>query len=134
MSNKEFGSDFHLCLDDKFLQFKEKNIFCDNKAFSLFFSGCSAIYSLLKFGINKHGWKKVYFPSYYCHGVVGFVSKLKIEICYYEFNPFLDIVEKDISVKDVRENVIINVSFFGVNKLKLSKYKNVVVIDDLSHD
>lgn len=134
MINKEYGSDFHLCLEDKFLQFEEDYIFSDNKGFSLFFSGRSALYSLLEFGINNSGWKNVYLPSYYCHEVVHFIRKLPIEIIYYAFNPFLDTDEKDIPVDDYLENVVINVSFFGLTKLNLNRYKNIAIIEDLSHN
>ena len=134
MINKEYGSDFHLCLEDEFLQFGKETIFSDSKGFSLFFSGRSTIYSLLKFGIENSGWKKVYFPGYYCHEVVQFIQKLPIEINYYAFNPFLDTSETEINVEDRPDNVVINVFFFGLSGLNLSKYKNIIVIEDLTHN
>src|SRR5687767_5128857 len=134
MINKEYGSDFHLCLEDEFLQSREEYMFSDSKIFSFFFSGRSAIYSLLEFGIKNFGWKNVYFPAYYCHEVVHFISKLPIEIIYYAFNPFLDTYEKEIHVEDRRENVVISVSFFGLCKLNLNSYKRIVVIEDVTHN
>ncbi len=59
---------------------------------------------------------------------------MPIEITYYAFNPFLDTNEKEISVEDHTGNVVINVSFFGLSPLNLDKYKNIVVIEDLTHN
>ncbi|HET8804712.1 MAG TPA: hypothetical protein VFM72_09050 [Aequorivita sp.] len=129
---KEYGSDFHICLNEEFLN-GLKNPFI-NKSFSLLFSGRAALYALLKASREKHSWKKVYFPSYYCHEVVNFVKSLDFDVYYYTFNPFLDEENKNIAIRDVSENVIINVSFFGLKKLQLPYYKNASIIEDLTHD
>lgn len=134
MRIKEYGSDFHLDLESKIFNTKEQNIFSNKEIFTLFFSGRSALYSLLYYGIRNYGWKKVYFPSYYCHEVTDFIKSLNVEIEYYLYNPFLDDESKELMIRDTPENVIINVSFFGLKKLKLLKYTKASIIDDFTHD
>jgi len=121
-------------VEAEFRQAEEEFIFSDRKIFSLCFSGRAAIFSLLKFGGDHLGWKKAYFPSYYCHEVVRFVQSLPIEIGYYQFNPFLDSGSEDIEIEDQSENAIINVCFFGAARLDLRSYKRSVIIDDITHD
>lgn len=128
MIYKEFGSDFHYFYD---ANVEESSLFSDNK-FSFFFSGRVALYNLLSYGIEKFQWKKVGFPSYYCHEVVEFCEKLPIEVIYYEFNPLSD--TESIDWEDEKNNVFINVDFFGIKKLDTSFLKNSVIIDDVTHN
>src|SRR5690606_37957785 len=83
---KEYGSDFHYC-DHPYKG--QQNFISENSNISLFFSGRVALFNLLAFGIQKYGWKKVGFPSYYCHEVVDFCRRLPIEITYYTYNPLM---------------------------------------------
>ena len=133
MTVQEFGSDFHLCFDEQFLSEANENPFLNDR-FSLFFSGRSAVYSLLQLGILKHGWKKVFFPTYYCHEVEAFCDNLPIEILHYEFNPFVDSEEKEIDIEDEEYCVVINVTFFGLKRLKLSNLRKACIVDDVTHD
>ena len=134
LTDKEFGSDFHVCLKEDFLQHDETNIFFDKERFSLFFSGRSALYSLLKYGIEKYNWRKVYFPDYYCHEVIEFVRSLSIEIAYYEFNPYLDSEKEVIEVDDHEGNVIVTVLFFGITTPRLNYSKKAALIEDVTHN
>ena len=134
MKSKEFGSEFHYPIKNKFLLTENNNSLFSGKDFSLFFSGRAALYNILKNGIEKNNWKKVYIPSFYCHEVVHFIKTLPMETLYYEFNPFLDSAKKDIPIDDVPTNVIVNVNFFGLIKLDLKNYANAVQIEDLTHD
>lgn len=128
MINKEYGSDFHYFFDENV---NNSSLFAEDK-FSLFFSGRVALFNLLKFGIEKYQWKKVGFPSYYCHEVVEFCSKLPIEVIYYQFNPLLD--SGSIEWEDEENNVFVNVDFFGIKKLNTSFIKKSVLIDDVTHN
>lgn len=128
MKNKEYGSDFHYLFEASEI---ESSLF--SKAnFSFFFSGRVALYNLLEKGIEKHQWKKVGFPSYYCHEVVEFCRKLPIEVVYYEFNPFTN--TQSINWEDEQKNVFINVDFFGIQKLDTSIFQKSIIIDDLTHN
>lgn len=129
MTNKEYGSDFHYFGGDN--ASNGISSFNDEKIF-LFFSGRVALFNLLSFGIQKYKWKKVGFPSYYCHEVVDFCKNLPTEITYYNYNPFSDI--QDIEWEDDDKNVFINVDFFGVKKINTSFLKKSVIIDDLTHN
>ncbi|WP_143754212.1 hypothetical protein [Chryseobacterium sp. 52] len=98
---------------------------------NLFFSGRAAIYNLLKLGISKYGWKKVGFPSYYCHEVVEFCRELDIEIEYYPYNPVEDnLIDWD----DKEGTVLVTVNFFGIKKANTDSLKNAVIIEDVTHD
>ncbi|WP_336958346.1 hypothetical protein [Chryseobacterium contaminans] len=124
--NKEFGSDFHFIYSEK-----KQSKFLNQSNLTLFFSGRVAIYNLLKFGISKYGWKKVGFPSYYCHEVVTFCKDLDAEITLYEYNPLED---SEILWDDNPGSVIINVNFFGIKKANLAFLKNTIIIEDVTHD
>jgi hypothetical protein len=129
MISNEFGSDFHYFEGDGSL--KVTSSFDDEKI-SLFFSGRVALFNLLNFGIQKYKWKKVGFPSYYCHEVVSFCKDLQIEIAYYDYNPFSPIL--NIEWDDDEQNVFINVDFFGAKKIDTSFVRKSVIIDDLTHN
>lgn len=132
MRNKEYGSYFSLETNKKWLIDSDKKhpFFTDEIALCI--SGRTAIYGILKLGIAKHGWKRVYFPEYYCHEVVDFIKTLPIEVSYYEFNPF---VTNHISYdfNDVATSVIINVDFFGINHASDVAISNAVLIDDVTY-
>ena len=133
MKNKEYGSDFDYPIKNKFLLDNKQNSIFSSEEFSLFFSGRAVLYHILKNGIENNNWKKVYVPSFYCHEVVHFIKPLQIEIQYYEFNPFLDSEEKQPSIDDLNTNVIVNVLFFGLKKINLNNFKNIIQIDDVTH-
>lgn len=128
MINKEYGSDFHYFFEAGEIQ---SSLFSE-VSFSFFFSGRVALYNLLEKGIEKYQWKKVGFPSYYCHEVVEFCEKLPIEVVYYKFNPFTN--TQSIDWEDDQKNVFINVDFFGIQKLDTSFIQNSIIIDDLTHN
>lgn len=133
-SIKEFGSDFEYATNEEFLLKDVTTSYFDTPNFTLFFSGRVALYHLLAQGIEELHWKHVFLPSFYCHEVIHFISSLNINVSYYEFNPFLDGTDKKLLVADLKGNVIVNVSFFGVSKLDLDYYENTIIIDDYTHD
>ena len=134
MINKEYGSDFHYYLkEDIVVQNPMDSLFCGDK-FSLFFSGRAALYNIINEGIKFKKWTKIFLPSYYCHEVTHFIKRLPIEILYYEFNPFLDSESKALAIEDIETNVIVNVDFFGLKKADCSVFKNVVIIEDNTHN
>jgi len=134
MKRNEYGSDFHYDLDSKItLEPGRESLFINND-FALFFSGRSALKALVSKGIEVEKWKKIFFPSYYCHEVVNFIRELPLEVDYYEYSPFLDATDKVLDVSDQQGNVIVNVDFFGLKKLELAHYKAATIIDDLTHN
>ena len=124
----EFGSDFHYYSSG----IGQEDFFWQSSKFTLFFSGRVALYNLLKFGISKYGWKKVGFPSYYCHEVVRFCETLPIEVTYYTYNPFLN--SRKVEWSDEEGDVFVNVDFFGFRKIDTKFFKNSIIIDDLTHN
>lgn len=134
MKNKEYGSDFHLVTNQQFLlNNNQENLFTKNN-FSLFFSGRVALYNLLNDGIKNNNWTKVYVPSFYCHEVIHFINNLPIEVIYYDFNPFLDSENKEFKFEDFQTNAVVNVFYFGIKKLNLDSYKNIIQIEDVTHN
>lgn len=132
MKKKEFGSDFHLCQDIKWQVKKEK--FFDRKKSSFFLSGRSALFAIIKHGIKNHQWKTVYLPTFYCQEVNRYIKKLPIKINFYEYNPFLKSKTENFDFKDDNSNVVVNVNFFGFDKLDLSLYTKLFIIEDLTHN
>ncbi|WP_299675068.1 hypothetical protein [uncultured Tenacibaculum sp.] len=131
MINKEFGSDFHSC-NKEFILNKKQNFFFDNKDFSFFLSGRSALYALIKYGVENYGWTKVYIPSYYCQDVIESLSELNIEIVVFQSNPDDLLLNYDF-FEDNKTSVFINVNYFGVKKNNTEIFKKIVVVDDLTH-
>lgn len=126
---REFGSDFHYSIDAKSASFLQ------NGNFNLFFSGRSALYSLIKWGINHKNWQNVYFPSYYCHEVEEFINDLSINIGYYEFNPFYSsTLALDLTSIDQTNNVFVSVNYFGLTSPLIPSLKNAVLVEDVTHD
>jgi hypothetical protein len=134
MINKEYGSDFHYYLEgDVVLRNPMDSLFYGSE-FSLFFSGRTALFNIINEGIKFKKWAKIFLPSYYCHEVTHFIKRLPIEIIYYEFNPFLDSELNALKIEDIEKNVIVNVDFFGLKKADCSIFKNVVIIEDITHN
>lgn len=126
--NREYGSDFHY-YDNTTLN---ELSFFDKSNYFFFFSGRVALYNLLAFGIRVYQWKKVGFPSYYCHEVVDFCRQLPIEIIYYEYDPISE--QLPINWEDELQHVFINVDFFGVKKIDTAFLSKSVIVDDVTHN
>jgi hypothetical protein len=132
MIKKEFGSDFHSCNQEFILDKNQKNFF-EDKSFSFFLSGRSALYALLQQGIKNDGWKKVYIPSYYCQDVIENLSDLNIQVVVFQSNPNNLMLNYDF-FEDEETSVFINVNYFGVRDFNTQLFKKIVVIDDLTHN
>ena len=128
MINREFGSDFHLDA----CNLKTSSTFFDLKNTQFSSSGRSSLYALIKMGIEKYNWSKLYFPSYYCHDVPNFLSSLPIKIEFFSFNPYFNNTLPD-SIIDKESHVLINVNYFGIRSISLPKFKHIFVIDDFTH-
>ncbi|MFD1062561.1 hypothetical protein ACFQ1Q_04825 [Winogradskyella litorisediminis] len=128
---REFGSDFNLCTDQKWLD--SNSSFFNSEASHFFLSGRAALYALIEFGIKKHGWIKVYLPSFYCHEVTDYIKSLSIEIINYTYNPLNDI---KVEVFDTGPSVIVKVDYFGfgISRNIHINQENTLVIEDLTHN
>lgn len=136
MQNKEYGSDFHypstLLKSINPEDLLKLEYFPDNQ--SLFYSGRCALYSLLEYGIKSKGWKKIYLPSFYCHEVDTFIDDLNVVIVYYDFNPFdFNVIDFN-HIEDSDQCVILNVNFFGLKSADFRPLKNLIKIDDVTHN
>lgn len=134
MIREEFGSDFHYVLSEKWRNLDAVNSFFDKKDYSLHFSGRSALYSILKSGIEEFGWKTIAVPSYYCHEVYSFIEKLPIRIQYYEITPFFDRAVSLKNWEDTDQTAILIVDYFGLGKPNIENIEESVIIEDLTHN
>lgn len=131
MINKEYGSDFHYVSDRSFrMEGERKNIF--SQVSHLYYSGRAALYAIIEYGITQYGWRKIYVPSYYCQDVYDFIRPLNIQIKYYPYHPFMK--NLNFSFEDVVGHVLLTVNYFGINMLRVDRYQNLVVVEDLTHD
>lgn len=132
MKTKEYGSNFHFeASNDYYLENNSSFFFRNDLA--LFLTGRAALFALVKYGIDNHKWKRIYFPSYYCHEVITPLNSLEIEICFYDINPFENKVDLK-HVKDEPSSLLINVNYFGLFELDLSAFRNLIKIDDLTYN
>ena len=122
----EYGSDFHF--SDNLKPGASGSSL--NKIFPgavIYFSGRSALFSLLSFGINAYNWKNLYLPTYYCHDVDSFIQALPIDIYYYEDGPYNTKLLAAPQI-DTKESVIVHVNYFGFNTESRLVNKNAFTI------
>lgn len=134
MRIREIGSDYHYmdffyredCIDSVCNLYPQSN---------LYFSGRSALYSLLKFGIEKFGWTNVYLPEYYCHEVDDYIKSLAIVMHHYDDGPYYKEIQIDrMEALDKPGNTIVVVNYFGARKMLNPEFKQAILIEDHSHD
>jgi hypothetical protein len=134
MINKEFGSDFHYVLSEEWRDINTANSYLNKKGFSFHFSGRSALYSILKTGIDEYEWKKIVVPSYYCHEVYHFIASLPITIEYYNITPLEETIISLKNGDDDGQTAVLIVDYFGISKLNYNHIKNASIIEDLTHN
>ncbi len=134
MNEMEFGSDFHYIDSAKWRDASTPVPFFSNEDLSYYYSGRAALFTLINWGIENHGWKCLKVPSYYCHEVIQFIRPLPIDIEYYEITPFK---EKSLDFwkhNDHPKMVVLVVDYFGLNKPDYSQFQKSVIIEDLTHN
>ncbi len=133
INKQEYGSEFDYPINSKWNLDNTKDSIFNDSAFSLFFSGRSALYHLLDMGIKTHSWKQIYLPSYYCHEVTAFLKPLALEIHYYDYNPLSGSEIDFNSILDTKSSVFVNVNFFSSIKLDISPLMKATIVDDITH-
>lgn len=131
MKNKEFGSDFHYLSYSQYPLLSENNSFFDDDT-RLYFSGRAALRAILLNGVAKYHWKKIYLPTYYCHEVYDFIADIDLEVEYYLCNPLYNKLPQKID--DNENNVLVTVDYFGVNSPEITHLKNIIKIEDITHN
>lgn len=131
MQNKEYGSDFHyVTLTDFQLSLNKSSFFdCFTK---FYFSGRSGLRAILLHGVSNYHWKKIYLPTYYCHEVYDFISNIDLEVEYYLCNPLQNQLPQ--TIVDNKNNVLVIVDYFGVNSPEVTHLKNIIKIEDVTHN
>ncbi|PZF74036.1 hypothetical protein [Taibaiella soli] len=132
---KEYGSDFHYlaeCPEIKGKKFLEDYL---GKDYQLHFSGRTALYSLIKNGIENLGWKRICFPEYFCHGVIDYIRRLDIDVLYYNDGPYVaEFDSSQFAAFDTADTAIFIVNYFGCQKTKVLNVEKAVVIEDHTHN
>ena len=128
--NREYGSDFHY-VDSKIYR-QNKNAFFFREEVQFYFSGRAALKAVLLDSITHRSLNKLYVPSYYCHEVYEYIKDLDIVIEFYECNPLKN--ELPVDIKDVSDYGIIVVNYFGLGSPSLAGYKNLITVEDLTHN
>lgn len=128
-SRWEAGSEFHWM---QIRSFTEKSPF-SGKA-HLYSCARMALASLLQFGMNELGWKRLWIPAYNCPESVSTILSTGIEVGVYFDNP----VDEVSAPKRIRSGDVISVvNYFGLKEM--TEYKEVFnagipVIEDHTHD
>lgn len=131
MQNKEYGSDFHYVTLTDFQLSSSKSSFFDSFT-KFYFSGRSALRAILLHGVSNYHWKKIYLPTYYCHEVYDFISDIDLEVEYYFCNSLLN--QLPLTIDDNGNNVLLIVDYFGVNSPEVTHLKNIIKIEDVTHN
>lgn len=98
-----------------------------------FGSGRDALRTLLRFGRQHRGWKRLLVPSYFCQEVVSSAAE-EIPVAAYGDRPTL-VEPKDVELHAAPSDVVLNVNFFGLRDARFSHPGlGVDVIEDHSHD
>ncbi len=131
MISNEFGSDFHYISN---YDLRISNGFADffKGIEQFYFSGRVALRAIISNGINKHSWKRIYIPTYYCQEVYDFVTDLNIEFEFYDCNPVQNLLPS--FIEDDDKCAVLVVNYFGISIPDFSHLKNSAVIEDLTHD
>lgn len=132
MDRVEFGSDFSF-LPLLFKEAIEDNIGSYFPGSSLFFSGRSALYSILLNGIAVHAWETLFIPEYYCHEVTDFIEDLNINVEYYKHAPYFSEFKPSENMCK-KGNVILVVNIFGFNSVPIIENSEAIIIEDHTHD
>src|SRR5690606_547650 len=131
MTNKEYGSDFHYISNSDFRI--NSGVACFfNGTEQFYFSGRVALRAIICNGIDKHSWKKIYIPTYYCHEVYDFIRDLNICLEFYECNPETNVLPS--SIEDEGNSALLVVNYFGISTANFEHLKNIKIIEDVTHD
>jgi hypothetical protein len=130
----ESGSDFHFCENAAFLGHAGDSAPIAEPKLAFFISGRTALTALIRFGMQQHGWTRIYFPSYYCHDVIDYVRRAGIETYSYAFNPFMDGNDVALDVPDESGSVMVCTNYFGVFRTIPKSFVRTMVIEDVTHD
>ena len=128
----EFGSDFHF-LNEYFVNNIKSEAFINKNVF-LYANGRHAINSILKQGMSKHKWQRLWIPEYFCYTVVDAIRKTGIDITFY---PDFPLADDDFLIKQIpfrKGDVLLRMNFWGLRSWRCNNHISVPVIEDHSHD
>jgi len=126
----EQGSDFHLS------EYSEDEGPDLPMGAHLYGSGRDALRALIAFGVNRHGWKVLWVPSYFCQTVLQGIRIEGIELRGYHDSP-LDSSLDPIELESSDCGAILILNPFGLrasNRPVVRSSPGIWVVDDHTHD
>lgn len=123
---KEFGSDFHYCLD--FTSDTENELSKLNASF--YANGRLA----LKEVIEYKGWERIWVPSYFCHEIVDSIKRTGINVELYSDAPLFEDQYTINQINFKNKDVLLRMNYFGLRGWRDNSQIPVPVIEDHSHD
>ncbi len=131
--NWEYGSDWHWP-DSAAMQALRANGSPDHVVPDgrLYESGRAALVTLIRHGMAKEEWKRIWLPSYYCGEVVAAVLQTEIAVSFYSDNP----LNETVTLPPAKSGeVVLLVNYYGYrNAPATSIPTDIAVIEDHTHD
>jgi hypothetical protein len=98
----------------------------------LLFSGRDALRLVLRIGVTRRGWRRLWVPDYFCQHVVAAMVRPDLEMLPYPDNPLRPAPELPAARPG---DVVFVMNYFGLRTLpELRVPDGVEVIEDHSHD
>jgi hypothetical protein len=106
---------------------------------SLFQSGSEALVALVRWGSRRHGWQRVWLPSYYCPEVPTALLALAaegVELCAYADHTLTACADVE-GIPATPGDVVVVVNQLGIRSapdVAAVAHRGAVVVEDHSHD
>ncbi|WP_145200180.1 hypothetical protein [Sphingobium sp. B2] len=93
-------------------------------------SGRIALGCLLAHGVTRHGWRRLWVPSYFCEDVIGYLADAPVAVTRYACGPW----GQDETPEGAPGDVLLRVNYFGWGVPSLPCPFAGAVIEDHTHN
>lgn len=124
---KEFGSDYH-----KITKFHGDHPDCPiQRKYQLYSCGRQALENL----IICQRFKRIWFPDYYCHEIIEYISRRTgVAVRFYQDNPLFNDTSSISKISFKSGDALLRMNYFGHRGFRDESKLSVTVIEDHSHD
>lgn len=123
---KEFGSDFHFIAADDFKGPRIQDLLHNS---TMLADGRQCLVAL----IRQYGWKRIWFPDYFCYEVIETIRKQTcIETVFYKDNPLIEFRVEDLPFES--GDVLLRINYFGLRGVRSNAGIPCPVIEDHTHN
>lgn len=101
----------------------------------LYSTGRDALQALMKLGRARHGWRRLWLPSYFCQDVVRSLLGCGLDCCVYPDHPLRS--APDLSLDVGRADVVFIANYFGLREgvdVAGLKQRGAAIVEDHTHD